>query len=386
MARVTARESYVVPPFATPSRLALVERLRASWLPASLHYAFFGAGGSDTMDAAIRLARHYAVATGAPERWKIVDRERSYHGTTVATLAAGRQTERRSRMGPLLPDWPTAAACYCARCPFGARYPGCGLACVEDVERAILEAGPESVAAVVAEPIGGSTGAALTPPDEYWPRLREICDAHGVLLIADEVMSGFGRTGRAFAVDAWGVVPDILVAGKGLAGGYAPICGLFTHEEIVAALSRAGDELMFYTFGALPGCCPAADKVLEILERENLVARAAEMGARLRERLRKLEAHPHVAEIRGCGLMLGVEFVRDRERMQSFSAEEHFSRKVVAAGLAEGVFFYPSGSAPARDAVMLGPPLVVGDQEIEMMSSALERALEAALRTTRGGA
>ncbi len=385
MAQAITREGFVVPPFATPSRLALVDRLRESWLPGPLRYAYFGSGGSDTMDAAIRLARQYAVARGEEGRWKILGRDLSYHGTTVMTLAAGRQTKRRARLGPLLPDWPTAPACYCLRCPLDKSYPDCGVACVDAVEAAILEAGPETVAAVMAEPIGGSTAGALTPPDEYWPRLREICTRHGVLLIADEVMTGFGRTGDNFAVDHYGVVPDILVSGKGLGGGYAPICGLFTHEAIVSALADAGDELMFFTYGAFSGSCAAADKVLEIMERESLVARAETMGRKLRERLGKLEGHPHVAEIRGRGLMYGVEFVKDRETLEPFAKEDNFTSRVVAAGIGEGVFFYPSGVDPARDAIMLGPPLVIGEDEIEAMASGLERALDSAVRRTLGG-
>jgi len=181
------------------------------------------------------------------------------------------------------------------------------------------------------------------------------------------------------------VVPDILVSGKGLGGGYAPICGLFTQEEIVSALGAAGDELMFFTYGALPGSCAAADKVLEIMEREHLVARAKQTGKKLRERLRKLEDHPHVAEIRGRGLMIGVEFVKDRESLESFTKEDNFTNRVVAAGIGEGVFFYPSGVEPARDAIMLGPPLTIGDEEIEAMASGLERALDSAVRYTLGG-
>ncbi|NRA02315.1 MAG: aspartate aminotransferase family protein [Myxococcales bacterium] len=386
IAAASEREGYVVPTFATESRLRLVDRLRSSWLPEPLQYVYLGSGGSDTVDAAIRLARLHAVAKGEPGRFKVIGRELSYHGATLTTLAAGRQHKRRGALGPLLQDWPTAPACYCLRCPFERTYPGCGVRCVEDFDRVIREAGPESVAAVLAEPIGGSTGAALTPPDEYWPRLREICTEYGILLIADEVMTGFGRTGRRFAVDHWGVVPDILVAGKGLGGGYAPIGGLYTHEGVVAPLAEAGDDLMFYTFGALPASCAAADKVLEILEREALVARAETMGRVLRARLAKLEEHPHVAEIRGRGLMVGIEFVKDRERLEPFSSRDNFTNRVVAAGFSEGVFFYPAGIDPARDAVMLGPPLIIGDAEIEMLASVLEHAIDSAVRYTLGGA
>jgi adenosylmethionine-8-amino-7-oxononanoate aminotransferase len=238
------------------------------------------------------------------------------------------------------------------------------------------------VAAFVAEPVVGSTIGAVDPPDEYWPRVAEICRRHGVLLIADEVMTGFGRTGRRFGVEHWDVTPDILVAGKGLAGGYAPIGGVYTSEEVVGSLAKGGDELMFYTFGAHPSACGAADKVLEILEREALVARAAEMGERLRKRLSVLESHPNVAQVRGRGLMLGVELVRDRNTLEPFPAEAGLTRKVIAAGLGEGVFFYPCGSGSVRDAVMMGPPFVIGDEEIEKIVSALETAIDAAVQWT----
>jgi adenosylmethionine-8-amino-7-oxononanoate aminotransferase len=382
IAAASARESYVVPPFETESRRRLVDRLRASWLPDSLNAIWLGSGGSDTIDSAIRLARQHAVAKGEPERSKILGRELSYHGTTVTTLSAGRQHARRSGLEPMLADWPTAPACYCLRCPFEQTYPRCGVRCVEDIERVIEEADPRTIAAVIAEPIGGSTAAALTPPDEYWPRLSEICTKHGILLIADEVMTGFGRTGRRFAVDHWNVVPDILVAGKGLAGGYAAIGGLYAREEVVAPLARAGQDLMFYTFGALPASCAAADKVLEIMEREKLVSRANQMGQVLRARLAKLEDHPNVAEIRGRGLMIGIEFVKDRDRLTHFAEKDHFTNRIVAAGLSEGAFFYPSGIDPARDAIMLGPPLTISEDEIELLVSVLETALESALRYT----
>jgi adenosylmethionine-8-amino-7-oxononanoate aminotransferase len=338
--------SYVVPVFATPSRLALVERLRERWLPEALTRIFLTSGGSESVDAALRLARQFHVSRGEPGRWKVIGRDLSYHGTTVATLAAGGHEKRRAPFGPLLYDWPKAPACFCLRCP--------------------LEK--------------GSTIGAVDPPDEYWPRVAEICRRHGVLLIADEVMTGFGRTGRRFGVEHWNVTPDILVAGKGLAGGYAPIGGVYTSEEVVGSLAKSGDELMFYTFGAHSSACGAADKVLEILEREALVARAAEMGERLRKRLSMLESHPNVAQIRGRGLMLGVELVRDRNTLEPFPADAGLTRKVVAAGLGEGVFFYPCGSGSVRDAVMMGPPFVIGDEEIEKIVSALETAIDTAVQ------
>ncbi len=384
-ARGLEQASYLVPPFATESRVRLVERLLDGWVPAGLSRVAFTSGGSESMDAAIRLARQHHVSAGRPERWKVIGRDLSYHGTTLATLAIGGHSKRRAGFEPWLTELPKAPACYCLRCPLGRRYPECAVACVDEIERLIEREGPETVAAVVAEPIVGSTAGALVPPDEYWPRLAEICRRHGVLLIADEVMTGFGRTGRNFAVDHWGVVPDLLVSGKGLTGGYAPMGAIFASDEVVAPIAARGDELMFFTYSAHPASCAVADKVLEILERESLVERAAEMGERLLERLAPLAAHPNVAEVRGRGLLLGIELVADRDTLEPFPAEARLTNKIVAAGLAEGVFFYPGGCDPARDVITLGPPFVIGREEVEQIGKTLEAALESALSRIAAG-
>ena len=375
MARASARTTYVVPPFATEERVRLGERLRERWLPEGLTRVLFTSGGSESADAAMRIARQHHVARGEPSRWKMIGRDLGYHGVTLATLAVGGHTKRRKNMGPLLADFPHAPACYPLRC--GLCRGRCELQCADALEALILREGPETVAAFVAEPIGGSTGGALEPPDGYWPRIAEICRRHGVLLVADEVMTGFGRTGRRFGVEHFGVVPDILFGGKGLAGGYAPISAVFAKEEVVAPIAAAGDDVMFYTYGAHPAACAAAEVVLDILEREKLVARAAQMGALLRERLaKKLGDHPHVAEIRGRGLLQAVELVRDRESLAPFPAEARVTGRVVAAGIKNGVFFYPGGCDPARDVICLGPPFVISPEELDIAVDTLARSID----------
>lgn len=378
-ARACMEVSYVVPTFATDSRVQLVERLHARWLPPELTRMFFTSGGSESMDAAIRLARQHHVSAGRPSRWKVIGRDLSYHGTTLATLSIGGNTKRRVGFEPWLADVPKAPACYCLRCPLGMRYPDCGVACADELERIIEREGADTIAAFVAEPIVGSTIGAVVPPDEYWPKIADICRRHGILLIADEVMTGFGRTGRRFAVEHWNVTPDILVGGKGLTSGYAPMGAIFTRDDIVAPIAARGDELMFYTYSAHPACCAVADTVLDILEREHLVERAAEMGRKLRERLSTLESHPHVADIRGRGLLLGVELVKDRTTLEPFPREVHLTTKVVAAGLAHGSFFYPGGSDPARDVITLGPPFIITDEDIEHLVTSLEAAISSAV-------
>ena len=378
-AREVERASYLLPPFATESRLRLVERLVQRWLPAGLTRVAFTSGGSESVDAALRVVRAHHLAAGRPGRWKVIGRDLSYHGTTLATLAVGGHTKRRAGFEPWLPELPKAPACYCWRCPFGKTYPSCGVQCADEVEAAILRAGPDTVAAVIAEPIGGSTAGALVPPDEYWPRLAEICRRHGVLLIADEVMTGFGRTGKKFGVDHWGVTPDLLIGGKGLTGGYAPMGAVFAREEVVAPIAAAGQELMFFTYSAHPASCAAADRVLQILEREALVARAATMGEKLGKRLSRLLAHPNVGDVRGRGLLWAVELVADKPTREPFAASAKLTEKVVAAGIAEGVFVYPGGVDPARDVITLGPPFTITEPEIELIGERLERAIESAV-------
>jgi adenosylmethionine-8-amino-7-oxononanoate aminotransferase len=193
-------------------------------------------------------------------------------------------------------------------------------------------------------------------------------------------MTGFGRTGRPFAVEHWDLVPDILVSGKGLTGGYAPMGGVFATDEVVAPLAARREAPMFYTYSGHPAACAAADVVLDILEREDLVARAARVGQQLKDRLTKLEAHPHVAQVRGVGLLLGIELVRDPDTLEPFPAEARITDRVVGAGFRRGVFFYPGGSGAARDVITLGPPFVIGDSEVETIAQVLEDAIDEVTR------
>jgi len=382
-AREAERVAYALPPFATESRVRLVEHLIDAWLPRGLTRVGFTSGGSESVDAALRITRAHFHCKGEPERWKVIGRDLSYHGTTLATLAVGGHTKRRAGFEPWLADLPKAPACYCYRCPLGKSLPECRTACVDEIEAEILRADPRTVAAVIAEPIGGSTAGALLPPDDYWPRLREICTRHGVLLIADEVMTGFGRTGKRFAVDHWGVTPDILIGGKGLTGGYAPMGGIFASEAVVAPIVERGLEVMFFTYSAHPASCAAAHKVLEILEREQLVERAALQGEKLGKRLGRLLAHPNVGDVRGRGLLWGVELVADKATRAPFPAATGLTAKVVAAGIAHGVFVYPGGVDPARDVITFGPPFTISDHELELAVDRFARALDSALERAR---
>jgi len=378
-ARALERLTYVVPTFVSEAKARLVERLTERWLPEGLTRASFTSGGSESVEAALRLARLHHVCAGRSERWKVIGRESSYHGVTLAALAVGGHTPRRKGYEPLLLDFPKVRSHYCLECSLGRTSEDCRGEAADALEEVILCEGPDTVAAFIAEPVVGGAAGAVVPPPGYWPRVVDICRKYGVLLIADEVMCGFGRTGAKFAVNHWGVTPDIMVGGKGLAGGYAPIGGVYATDEVMAPIAERGEDLMFYTFSAHPASCAVADKVLEIMEREDLVARAKSMGELLSKGLARLTQHPNVAEVRGLGLMQAVEIVRDRDTLERFPADAHITRRVVAAGLSKGVFLYPAGSGVAQDIIMLGPPFIITEDDIDLLVSVLEESIDAAV-------
>jgi adenosylmethionine-8-amino-7-oxononanoate aminotransferase len=376
--RTIARLDYIVPVWTSPERERLVERLKR-WTPAGVDRYFFTSGGSEANEAAFKFAILLNKIRGKASKSKIIGRKFSYHGNTIAALSAA-GTGRRADYEHVLLDWPKIEPTYCYRCPFGKTYPGCELDCATALERKIVEVGADSVAAFIAEPMMGSSGGAVPPVKEYWPRIREICSKYDVLLIADEVMTGFGRTGRRFAVDHWNVTPDILVGGKGLTGGYMPMGMIAVRGELVEEVERSKSDFMFYTYSSHPVACAVADTVLAIMERERLVERSAEMGARLGAQLREeLSGHPMVGDIRGAGLFWGVELVHDKAARTPFAPDKKVTNRVLSAALKRGLFFYPSTGMAGKaggDAMMLTPPFVVGDSEIEFMVRTAREALD----------
>lgn len=366
--------SYAVPPWLTPQRERLLERLRRDWLPAGLTRMHLTSGGSEGVETVIKIALQYHAARGLTGKTKIIAQTPSYHGTTLATLAVSGHESRRYGLAHVLPPVPVVPAPYALRCPT-PDVRGHGLDALEQI---IDQEGTDTVAGFLAEPIVGASGGALVPPEGYWQAVRQLCDRHDILLLTDEVMTGFGRTGTRFALDRWAVLPDVMVAGKGLGGGYAPIAGVFATEEVGAAIGKAGMNVMFHTFAAHPSACAAADKVLEILDRECLVDQAAATGAVVKARLcEAFEDHPHVAEVRGCGLLLAVELVEDRASLTRYALEQRITTRVLAEGLRQGVSFYPGGTGEVRDVVALGPPFTVGAEEVDLMVDALVAAVNA---------
>jgi adenosylmethionine-8-amino-7-oxononanoate aminotransferase len=359
-----AGAAYVLPIWPSPNRLRLRDLLVERWLPDGFDHVFFTSGGSEAADSALRLARAYQVASGRPRRWKVIGRHPSYHGITVGAIAAGSHDGRRAGYEPLLLDFP--------KVPWDDP---------DAVVKVIEREDPSTIAGFLFEPITGAAGGCLIASDEYWCTVERVCHEHDILLIADEVMTGFGRTGRTWGHEHFPIRPDVIYGGKGLGGGYIPMGMLATKGDVVEPLRRHG-QFMFFTFTGTDSMCAGAVAVLEILEREDLVARSAAMGEFLADRLAgAIGQHPHVAEIRGKGLFRGVELVRDRATGEPFAADVHFTGHVLRECLARDVWVYPAGSGPVRDAVMIGCPFTITEDEIEILVAALAAAIDAAAAT-----
>jgi len=360
IAQATQRVSYVIPPWVTEERVALVEALRDRWLPPELSQVALVSGGSESVDSAIRLAVSHHTSAGRPNRWKVIGRETSYHGTTMTTLSVGGHRSRRRGFEHILTDFPKMPV-------FDA----------EGLEKIIESENPETIAAVIAEPVIGAAAGALIPPDDWWSDVRELCDSNGILLIADEVMTGFGRTGKKFGVDHWNVVPDIMVGGKGLSGGYAPLGGVFASEKVVSPIAKGGSGMMFFTFSAHSGSCAAGVAALKVLEDEDLVSASASKGEEFLTLLSSLEDHVHVREVRGLGLMIGIELVDDKESGRPFNPSTGIASQVVAEALRRGVWVYPAGDGNAPDALLVGPPFTITTSEMEATARVLGDAVSA---------
>jgi adenosylmethionine-8-amino-7-oxononanoate aminotransferase len=351
-------------------------------------HVYLVSGGSEAVETAIKLARQVSVARGEPGRYKIIARWGSYHGATLGALSASGRAPLRRPYAPLLLDMPHIPPAYCYRCPFqkpgvGARahaYPECELACAEALEVEILRQGPDAVAAFIAEPVVGATLAAAVPPIEYWPRVREICDQYGVLLIADEVMTGFGRTGRWFAVNHWDVTPDIVVTAKGASGGYYPLGVVLLKGRLAHDIREgAGDFTHGFTYanGVMGAAVGLA--VLRYLQEHDLVATSARMGEHLMQELAALKESPVVGDVRGLGLMAGVELVTDRATHAPFPRRAKAAERVQAAALARGVNIYVgTGMADGvnGDALLLGPPFVITETQVDEIVGVLRDVLD----------
>jgi adenosylmethionine-8-amino-7-oxononanoate aminotransferase len=382
MAAQARQVAYVHGSLFTTAALETYSQRLADKVPLSDPRFFYLSSGSEAVESALKFARQVQVARGEPRRARIIARWGSYHGATLGTLAISGKPAMRTLYAPMFQDMPHIESPYCYRCPFGAIYPACDLACARQLETEILRQGPECVAAFIAEPVGGATLGGVVPPDGYWPLVREICDRYGLLLIADEVLTGFGRTGVWFAMERYGVQPDVMAMAKGVAGGYFPLSVTAVRGADVETVHQAhGDFNHGGTFSHHAVGSAAALATLDYIEAKDLVSRAARVGAHLGAVLRDmLGGLPSVGDVRGVGMLWAVEFVADRTTREPYPPQVHFAARVTARCREMGLLFYPGhGSVDGvrGDHLMVAPPYVVTEEQIDEIAATLRRAIEA---------
>jgi adenosylmethionine-8-amino-7-oxononanoate aminotransferase len=342
------------------------------------YHTYFVNSGSEANEAGFKIARQYMKHEYPGEyRFKTVSRYFAYHGTTLATLDAGGMGERKAKFEPFSGDFVHVAHPYCYRCPFGLSYPSCGLACVKNMETAILGEGPETVAEVLVEPIMSGVGVAV-PPDEYLPEVESLCRKYGILLHVDEVINGFGRTGKMFAHQHYDVSPDIIAIAKGISSAYMPIAATVVKNSVFESFyGDAADNrqvAQVNTYGGHPVAAAVALRNIEILEAERLVDRSAEMGAYLLDGLRSLMRHKVVGDVRGKGLLLGVELVKDRTTKEPVDAA-HITAVVDFCRNSGLLVGRAGGGRRYGNTITLSPPLVINRAECDRIVDTLDRAL-----------
>jgi len=346
-------------------------------LPKGLEKIYFLSGGSEAVEAAIKLARQYYLESSQAQRWRVIARWQSYHGNTLGALSLTGRVGARKPYFPLLIDFPHFPPPYCYRCPFGLTYPKCELECANSLEKIIQMEGAETISAVVLEPIIGATIGAVVPPEGYLSSIKKVCEHYGILLIDDEVMSGMGRTGKWFAIEHWEILPDIMVLGKGMSGGYFPLSAMITKTEVVDTLKeRAGDFVHGHTFSHHPVACAVGLAALQLMQEKNLVRQCARRGEYLLKRLEELKSFSFVGDVRGKGLMTAIEFVKDQKTKEPFPRTNKFTEKVINLAFENGLVLYPGTGfvdGVNGDAVMVGPPLIIEETQIDEIIDILEK-------------
>jgi adenosylmethionine-8-amino-7-oxononanoate aminotransferase len=353
--------------------IMLAERLAKIAYP-SIQRFFFTSGGGEASDTSFKTARYYWRLRGRPDKTKVISRQWGYHGVTLAAMSATGISGYWPMFEPRVPGFVQIPSPYPYRyqAPAGVSP---GIAAADELERAILREGPETVAMFLAEPVQGA-GGVIVPPDDYFPRIREICTKYDVLFVADEVITGFGRTGKMWGLEHWGVEPDMIQFAKAITSGYFPLGGIGISEAIANVLDTGEMTWMHaYTYSAHPVGCAVALKTIDIIEREDFPAQAAEKGAYLLKNLQQaLAGHPHVGEVRGKGLMCGIEYVQDKQTKAEFPPAEQVGARVHAAAQKRGLFSRLRG-----DVFCLAPPIITPtaqlDRIVEIMADATREVL-----------
>lgn len=341
----------------------------------------FSSSGSEANEGAIKLAYQYHWERGNLNKQKIVGRWQSYHGNSIGTLSLSGRTAWRRMHSPYLLDFPHILPPYCYRCPWGRSYPACGLPCAYALEQVVQQEGPENVAAFIVEPVIGTSMSAVTPPPEYYPIVREICDKNDMLLIVDEVMSGVGRTGLKWGIDHWKVTPDMITTSKGITSGYSPLGTLMLSEKVWKAIEQGSGKVKHSsTYGGNPTSCAAAVAVLDYIEAHDLVNRAGEMGDKLFIKLEQvLGDNPYVGQIRGKGLFIGIEFVSNKDTKDPFPSEWNVTHRLEEAAFENGLLILGGVTGlidgVAGDHIEILPAYTIEESQLDFIVETLNRTI-----------
>jgi len=336
--------------------------------------------GTDAVDDAVRLARQYWVERGIPSKYQVISRWQSFHGHNIAVAGLSGTTERRKIFQPMFIDSPHIPPAFCYRCPFEHTFPECNLLCARTLETAILQQGPENVAAFIAEPVVGAALACVPAPDGYFQLIREICDRYDVLFIADEVMTGWGRTGKVWGIDHWNTTPDIIASAKGMTAGYTPLSAVIARDRIWSLLEDRNSPFKAgHTLNANAVSCAGAIAVIHYIFENNLIENAHQRGLQALEGMKQImEKHPSVGDVRGLGLMFGFEFVKDRKTKDPFPSELRISSILEQAAFKRGLITYPcTGSVDGAlgNMVLLAPPLITDEEQMDEILNILDQAI-----------
>ncbi|MTI53370.1 aspartate aminotransferase family protein [Geosporobacter ferrireducens] len=363
---------------------ACAERV-SQWTPGDLNYVYFVSGGSEATETAMKMARQYYVERDGQgtSKWKVISKWNAFHGNTLGSLSMTGITERRKIYDPMLVNFPKIPQFYHYRNPWG-----CGtleetsIKAAEALEQEIIRQGAQNIAAFITEAVVGAACPGAHPTKTYFEMVREICNKYDILLIVDEVMSGFGRTGEKFGIDHFGIIPDIMTVAKGMSCGYTPIGAAVANEEVFQTImvKGTGQFIHGHTYAGNPLSCGVADFVMNLVEEKGYVANATAQGEYLMEKLKGLYQYPIVGEIRGKGLMIGIEFVKNQATKEPFAVGDNVKGKITANGMAEGIIVYPGGGSVdgARgDHILIAPPINITKEQVDELADALERTIKA---------
>jgi len=347
--------------------------------PAGLDRVGFVTGGSTANEKAFQLALYYHQLRGKTRKYKIISRWHSYHGHTIATMAMSGSLFVRKSLPPFdLLNFPHIQPPHCYQCPYGLTYPSCQLACANELARTIEQEGPDTIAAFMAEPIIGGAGSAIVPPPGYYEKIREICDFYDILFISEEIITGFGRTGKNFGIEHWQAIPDIITATKALSSGYAPIGAVIVHQRVREIFDHTTKNipLSLFTYAGHPISCAAALAVQNYLAKYHLIEQCALMGKYLKKELQKLaEREAMIGDVRGEGLLIGLEFVQNRDSHKPFSRSLGITEKIMQTGLKNGLILrgrFGTGTGVDGDHILISPPFIITEAQCDELVIKLE--------------